>query len=247
MIALLIILAVIALILLIPIRLYAEYNGAVSVRLKILLWNIWLYPRKKRKPKPEKSQSVKPGVPAEAPRPSAQPAPKPEVSEKREAPPKPEAEKTKPPKAETPPPPEAAPEAHEKEKFFFDKLSGYLELAEEFLGPLRRAVRRLIKAESITADITVGTGEAPSTAVTTGMLWSVGYGLISIIDRIFKVESHKLQISPYYEKAAFKAEAGCILRTNPANIIGAAAILGIAYLKHILKNRRNKNERASVK
>ena len=125
-----------------------------------------------------------------------------------------------------------------------ERLSGYLNLAVEFLGPLRRAVRRLIKAESLSARVSFGTGDAAGTAVLVGLLWGAGYNLISLVDLIVKVEDQELSITPDYSGPAFEAEAACILRTNIANIICAAAILGIAYIRYILKTklRRNKNE-----
>ena len=125
-----------------------------------------------------------------------------------------------------------------------ERLSKYLNLAVEFLGPLRKAVRRLVKAESLSARVSFGTGDAAETAVLVGLLWGAGYNLISLVDLIVKVEGQELSITPDYSGPAFEAEAACILKTNIANIICAAAILGIAYIRYILKTklRRNKNE-----
>lgn len=123
-----------------------------------------------------------------------------------------------------------------------ERLSRYLNLAVEFLGPLRKAVRRLIKAESLSARVSFGTGDAAHTAILVGLLWGAGYNLISLVDMIVRVEDHELSITPDYSGPTFEAEAACILRTNIANIICAAAILGIAYIRYIIKIRRNKNE-----
>ena len=101
-------------------------------------------------------------------------------------------------------------------------------------------MRRLIKAESVRARITFGAGEADKTAETVGLLWGVGYGLIGLVNRLFLVESHDLKITPEYRRAAFAAEADCILRTNIANIICAAAILGFAFIRYKLKHGRKK-------
>ena len=134
----------------------------------------------------------------------------------------------------------APPQSEERAESLAEKLARYLDLAAEFLGPLRKAVRRLIKAESVRARITFGAGEADKTAETVGLLWGVGYGLIGLVNRLFLVESHDLKITPEYRRAAFAAEADCILRTNIANIICAAAILGFAFIRYKLKHGRKK-------
>lgn len=147
-------------------------------------------------------------------------------------------------KKETPPDGEEAPSASR-----LGKLKKILSFALEMLGPLRKALRRLIRAENLSLDIRVGSGDAASTAVAVGLLWGAGYEIIALIDRLFRVEAHSLTVTPDYGAAVLGAEGSCILRTNIANIICAAAILGIAFLKYTFKTkfRRNNNERASVK
>ncbi len=248
-----VILALIVLIALIPIRIEAEYRGSVSVVLRLPFFTKRLFP--KERPKAEEQNP--PRMAEASPVPSlaaggtgsaaSVPAPKREPTAEitREA--KPAANKE--PKKKARPAKKnknneaknaAPPTSEEKAESLAEKLARYLDLAAEFLGPLRKAVRRLIKAESIRAHVTVGAGEADKTAETAGLLWGVGYGLIGLVNRLFLVESHDLRIVPEYRRRAFGAEADCILRTNIANIICAAAILGIAFVRYKLKHGRKK-------
>ncbi|MCH5187075.1 MAG: DUF2953 domain-containing protein [Oscillospiraceae bacterium] len=215
MIVLAAVLALLVLLALIPIRVIAEYRSEFSLRLKVLFVVIRLLPRKA---KPKKGQRQEE-----------------DTKKKSEKEPKKDPEKE--PENKTEKPETRAVSATER-------LSGYLNLAVEFLGPLRKAVRRLVKAESLSARVSFGTGDAAQTAILVGLLWGAGYNLISLVDLIVKVEGQELSITPDYSGPTFEAEAACILRTNIANIICAAAILGIAYIRYILKTklRRNKNE-----
>lgn len=122
----------------------------------------------------------------------------------------------------------------EKPSGRIEQLSGYLKKAKEFLGPLRKALRMLIKAEKLEATVAIGAEEADKTAIYAGMLWGIGYSLIALINEVIKVENHSCNVIPRYDRPIIEAEAFCIFRSNLANIIGAAAIIGIAYLKYKL-------------
>lgn len=121
-----------------------------------------------------------------------------------------------------------------------EKIADGLSLIKEMLGPLRRAMRRLVRAEKLDVQVQIGADDAANTAVYTGMLWGVGYNLIGLLNQVCAVESHHLNVLPSYDKPMLSAEADCILRTSLANIICAAFILGIAFLRYKFKNRRNK-------
>lgn len=214
MIVLAAVLVLLVLLALIPIRIIAEYRSELRLRLKVLFVEIGLLP-KKAKPKKEQRQEEETKKDSE--------------KDRKKGPGKESEENTESPEA--------------RATSATEKLSGYLNLAAEFLGPLRRAVRRLVKAESLSARVSFGTGDAAQTAVLVGLLWGAGYNLISLVDLIVKVEGQELSITPDYSGPAFEAEAACILRTNIANIICAAAILGIAYIRYILKTKLRRNKK----
>ncbi len=258
MIVLAVVLALLLCVLLVPIKIYVRYRGGVSLWVCILAWKRGILPRPK-KTKPEKkavrsgsdtsadSKSQKSDLPPEAKQAETE---KPE--ERRESfPPEPEKKApdsgNKESENKENEEEKTASEQKEKNESLPERIARYLKLAEEFLGPLRKAVRQLVKAESLEVTVSVGTEDAAKTAVYSGMLWSIGYNIIALADRIVKIRSQSLKVEPVYGHTCLKAEGDCILRTSLANIIAAAAILGIAYLRYKLKNRRNKNERASVK
>ncbi len=187
--------AVLILLLIIPIRIFADYHGRLRLWVRALLFRCDIYP-------PDKSEKAK----------------KPKKS--RQAKPKAEAEESA------------------KKESFPEKAARVLSLIEEMLGPLRRAVRRLVRVESIALQVTVGSEDAANTAVYTGMLWGVVCNLVSLLDRIAAVEKQELNVLPSYNEPVLKAEGSCILRTTLANIIGAAAIMGIAFVRYKIKNKK---------
>lgn len=242
------VLALIVLISIIPIRIYADYHGAIKLWGRVLFWKIDIYPKNNKSGKKSKNEPVthssNSGRIDKRPKTASS-----KITENFSY--SKESSQKKDVKGE----PEKSPDnkfqeketANHNEETLPEKIVRYLKLADDFLGPLRKSLRHLIKIENISADVTVGTNDAADTAIYAGMLWALGYNIIGLTNKIFKIEKHKLQIVPSYDKSVLKAEGSCILRSNIANIICAAAILGIAFLRYKLKNRRNKNERASIK
>lgn len=82
-----------------------------------------------------------------------------------------------------------------------------------------RLTRKFIKNEKFSVNIIMGTGDAATTAIGTGALWAVVYGLIAILSKIVVIERHKVEISPDYAGASFKATAECILSSRIVYII----------------------------
>ena len=85
-------------------------------------------------------------------------------------------------------------------------------------------------------EILFGTGEAASTAIGIGLLWGAVYGVLGNLGRIIFVNKHDVKINPDYQKATFKIEGKCIIRSRIVYII----IIAITILIKI-KFRRNKN------
>ncbi len=234
--------AIIFLLLVLPIRIFVRCSGVRSeVWGKVGFFKFSIYPRPKKpasgEPAPDKTASS--GIDKEAAQSPPFEAPKPQESET-EA--KTESKKNT-PKEKPPEKSEKPSQAGENDNTpgTIERLTEYLKKAQEFLGPLRKALRMLIKAERVEATVTIGAEEADKTAIYAGMLWGLGYSVIALIDGLIKVENHSYNVIPSYDRPVIEAEAFCILRSNLANIIGAAAIIGIAFLKYKhKKNRRTK-------
>ncbi len=248
-----VIIAVIAALVLIPIRICISYHGSLSLWIRVLFLRFDIFPRrqksrpapeekppevraeKKQAPAPpkEKKPTKKAEKPPEAKKTDQKPAEeKPKAAEKSGTSDK---QKTEKPQEETAP---KAPE--EKAEGLIDQFLKYYRIAQQFFDPFRRALRRLIKAEKLELDVRFGTEDAADTAVYTGVLWGVAYNLLGLIARFVTVEKHRISIEPVFNDPSFSAAGDCIIRTNIANIIGAAAIAATAYLRYVIKNRRNK-------
>lgn len=239
-----VIIAVLVILAVIPIRVYVEYRGGLRVLGRVLFVEVPIYPRK---PKAEKERENEAEPEIEPVEPLENLKPKEEKSEKKESAEETPPEEIKPQETKKVPKekkqvkqkkPKAEPKPAENGQALTEKLAEYLKKAEEILGLGRKIVRRLITVESLNVRVAVGADEADKTAILAGMLWSVGYGIIALADKIVKIRRHNLNIVPVYNSVTLEGEADCILRTNLANIIGAAAIAGIAYVRYKIKNRR---------
>ena len=131
-------------------------------------------------------------------------------------------------------------EVGEEEMNFIDRFLHYYSIAAQFLDPVRRALRRLIRIDELNAAVRVGTMDAADTAVYTGMTWGIAGNLLALVARFVTIKKRNIIVEPVYNQSVLSAEGDCIIHTNVANIIGAAAIVAFAYLKYRINNRRNK-------
>lgn len=117
------------------------------------------------------------------------------------------------PKKETP--------QEKKKAFDKDTLSLHNKASQisELCKTTCRLGRKYIKNEKLSVNISMGTGDAATTAVGIGALWAVVYGLIAIISKIVIIDNHKVDITPDYSEASFKANAECILSSRIVYII----------------------------
>ena len=120
------------------------------------------------------------------------------------------------------------------------KLSERIRTFSELRRNTVRLIKKYIKLETVSVDISFGTGEAASTAIGVGLLWGAVYSVLGNLGRIIFVNKHDIKINPDYQKATFKTEGKCIIRSRIVYII----IIAITILIKI-KFRRNKNGRAS--
>ncbi len=123
----------------------------------------------------------------------------------------------------------------------FEKSSKKLgERIKEFASLCRTAVRlirKFVRLENISVNICIGTGEAATTAISTGALWAAVYALLGAIGRIMFIDKHDVKINPEYSRAVFTAEGKCIIRSRIVYII----IIAITILIKI-KSLKGKEE-----
>lgn len=116
------------------------------------------------------------------------------------------------------------------------KLSERIKEFSELRRSSVRLIKKYVKLENVSVEILFGTGEAASTAIGIGLLWGAVYGVLGNLGRIIFVNKHDVKINPDYQKATFKTEGKCIIRSRVVYII----IIAITILIKI-KFRRNKN------
>ena len=97
--------------------------------------------------------------------------------------------------------------------------------------------QKFLTVEKFIVQITAGTGSAPSTAISTGMLWATVYNVIAVIGTVLIIENPVVEITPDYSQAVFKSYAKCIISARVAYII----LIGVVILSKNL-SRKGKEE-----
>ena len=100
-----------------------------------------------------------------------------------------------------------------------------------------KLLRKYVSFDNVNLQIDVGTGEAATTAVSTGILWGAVYGLMGIIGSIMYINRHNVQINPVYARPEFSLNAKCIIKSRIAYIIFIAITILIK-----IKSRKGKEE-----
>lgn len=131
--------------------------------------------------------------------------------------------------------------APDKKAYEFEKNSKTLgEKIKQFAELFKTAVkllRKYVSIDSVSIKINVGTGDASTTAVSTGILWGAVYGLLGITGSIMYIKKHDVQITPVYENTVFSFDGKCIIKSRIVYII----FIAITILMKI-KSRKGKEE-----
>ena len=93
---------------------------------------------------------------------------------------------------------------------------------EKFSNLINTSLRLIGKyayVEKLDLNITVGTSNAATTAVTVGSLWASVYSLLGVIAGIVPVEKHNVNISPDYVNTVFSLSGKCIIKCRMVHII----------------------------
>jgi len=143
---------------------------------------------------------------------------------------KPEKKEKKPEKREALPEPE-------KE---LDREINYLDFILELAGDFRRFMREKLSIEDLDINVRLGTGDAASTAVLTGVTWGLLANVIKLVDLLAKVKKPYYNVEPCYNDATFSVSARGILVSRLAYIIAVAIVLAYKYMKY--KNTQKTKE-----
>ena len=104
-------------------------------------------------------------------------------------------------------------------------LSEKIKRVHEVFRTTVKLTKKYITIEDIILDIKEGTGDAASTAISAGILWTTVYSLISALGKIASINKHNVQITPVYSDSLFSVNGKCIIKTRIVYIIFIAVTI----------------------
>jgi len=97
--------------------------------------------------------------------------------------------------------------------------------------------RKYAKIKNISLRMKIGVGDAPSTAISTGIMWGQVYTLIGIIGSIMYIDNHNVEITPVYDESVLSLDGECIIESRIVYIIFIAITILIK-----INSRKGKEE-----
>ena len=110
--------------------------------------------------------------------------------------------------------------AHTREMFEKDTKK-FTQKLHDFAAAYKSAVRltrKYVKIENVEVRINFGTGEAASTAVSTGVLWSLVCSGVSAISYVAKTNKPTIEITPHFNECFFNCDGMCIISSRLVHI-----------------------------
>lgn len=136
-----------------------------------------------------------------------------------------------------------------KEKMSVEKYiktaSGAMEAYKESKDLIKEVLEGIIEKVSVSEvifDVDFGTGNAASTGILTGAVWSATDIFVCILDRIFGVEKFKVNVNPHFDKKCFSGQFKSILKLRLVNII--IILRKIKIVVNIFKEHIKNEEKA---
>ena len=114
-----------------------------------------------------------------------------------------------------------------------DKIRHYASISKK----ATTLARKYAKIKSITLKMKIGVGDAPSTAISTGIMWGQVYTLIGIIGSIMYIDKHDVEIAPVYNENVLSLDGECIIESRIVYIIFIAITMLIK-----INSRKGKEE-----
>lgn len=211
-------LALIVLLLFLKVRLCLVYNSDFSVKLKVLLFNINLFPRQQKKPKP-KDYSLK-------------------ALQKKQNKLNKKNAKKQPDKNATPS------DTKDTKKDKSAKLKEILELIKLILENVMSPFGRYLKVEIIKMHITVGTDDAAKTAVAYGGVCQLTSYIVELLSNLTNVDVKKknsITVEPDFLEGKTNAQINITLGLRVWHALSLALKFFMAYIKKKGQNTTTEN------
>lgn len=106
-------------------------------------------------------------------------------------------------------------ELTENTESLFVKLNRF----KDVFGNTVRLLRRFVGISDISLNLSIGTGDAALTAISTGALWAAIYRVIGVLGNICYIDNHNVEITPNFTESQFSLNAQCIIKSRIAYII----------------------------
>ncbi len=103
-------------------------------------------------------------------------------------------------------------------------------------------LKKSIYAKKINLHIDFGFGDAMTTGILTGALWTGIYNVISFIASVITIAEPNINVVPNYNQNKCSVKLECIITSRLVNLIAVAASLGISYLKFVRKQKTIKKK-----
>ena len=107
-----------------------------------------------------------------------------------------------------------------------------LDFVISFFGDSRRFIRKKFTLSEFKLDVELGTAEAASTAVLTGMLYTFAYNLLALINQLVYVDKPAVNVNPRFNDATFKLVLRGIIKARIVHIIAVVFIFVFKLLKY---------------
>lgn len=98
-------------------------------------------------------------------------------------------------------------------------------------------LKKAVYAKKINLHIDFGFGDAMTTGILTGVLWTGIYNVISFIASIITIAEPNINVTPNYNQDKCSVRLECIITSRLVNLISVAASVGISYLKFKRKEK----------
>lgn len=99
----------------------------------------------------------------------------------------------------------------------------------------KRYVCKKIKIENIDFDMTFGLDDAAHTGIATGAAWGSLYNVFGFVSSLFRVKSHKFNITPVFDGECFVFSFDTKMKFSLSNILAIAFAVMVNYIKAKIK------------
>lgn len=118
-----------------------------------------------------------------------------------------------------------------------DKSIMDIDFIISLFGDFRRFVRKRFTLKEFEMNVRLGTADAASTAVLTGMLYSLAYNLLGLLDKLIQVKKPKVNVKPEFNDLTFQLTLYGIIKARLVHIIATAIVFAYKLFKYKRKNK----------